>query len=249
MKTNLNKYTKEVEESLSRLSINLSKERAEKLRSYLGTNLKVYGLTSKQQTDLNKSGFSFYSADKPATFEVFDHIFKKSTTHEGKNQALIFLDRNYKHIEARHQLQLLPQWINHTDNWAHSDYLSKFLTRLLEHPDTRTQMLKQVKLWNNSVKPWERRQSLVALYYYARTKKEHVPFDVSKRHLQKLMQDKDYFVQKAVGWTLRESFNVYPESTFGFIEHNIKNISSTAFTTAIEKMDPAQKNYLKSKRK
>lgn len=249
MKAHFNKYTKEVEESLSHLSLNYPKEKAEKLRSYLGTNLRVYGLTSKQQTEINKTGFSFYNSDKSAMFEVFDHIFKKSPTHEGKNQALIFLDRNYQHIEARQQLELLPQWITHVDNWAHSDYLSKFLTRLLEHPETRQQMLKLVKLWNNSEKSWERRQSLVSLYYYARTKKEHIPFDLSKKHLQKLMQDKDYFVQKAVGWTLRESFNVYPEFTFEFIERHIKQISSTAFTTAIEKMSLTQKNYLKSKRK
>jgi 3-methyladenine DNA glycosylase AlkD len=96
---------------------------------------------------------------------------------------------------------------------------------------------------------WERRQSLIALYYYARTKKQHVDFELTQELVRPLLNDKEYFVQKAVGWTLRESYNVYPKQTFTFIEENIKNISPTAFTTCLEKMTEKQKQILKQKAK
>ena len=66
--------------------------------------------------------------------------------------------------------------------------------------------------------------------------------------LFQLLKDKEYFVQKAVGWTLRESYNVYPKQTFQFIEENVKNISPTAFTTCLEKMTEKEKTILKQKR-
>lgn len=247
--SSINKYTKEVENSLTRLAINVDKERAAKTKKYLGTNLQVYGLDTKTQVEACKKGYSFFNEDKENIFSEFNTIYLQSKSHEGKNQALIYLDKHYKHIPVKLQLEYIPNWVCHVDNWAHSDYVSKFLTRLTEHKDTQKQMLSLIKKWNTSKLLWERRQSLISLYYYARTKKEHIDFDLSKKLISNLITDKEYFVQKAVGWSLRESYNVYPKQTFEFIEENIKHISSTAFTTCLEKMSDKQKLALKQQRK
>ena len=74
-------------------------------------------------------------------------------------------------------------------------------------------------------------------------------FELTQLLVSPLLNDKEYFVQKAVGWTLRESYNVYPKQTYQFIEENIKHISPTAFTTCLEKMTEKQKLILKQKRK
>jgi len=249
MKRQTNKYTKEVEDTLSRLVLKQDRAKAEKLKRYLGTQLNVYGLITKSQVDLYKQGFSFYTQNKEQTFLLLDIVFRGSKTHEGKNQALIYLDKNYKHIPVTSQLKILPQWVKHVDNWAHSDYLSKFLTRLTEHPEAKKEMLNTLLQWNNSKNLWERRQSLVSLFYYARTKKEHVEFTLARQLIKPLIVDKEYFVQKAVGWSLRESYNVYPQQTYSFIEEHIKSISPTAFTTCLEKMTEKEKHHLKQKRK
>lgn len=249
MKSVQNKYTKEVEDSLSRLSIKQDKEKAEKLKRYLGTNLKVHGLDSKTQVELCKKGFSFYSNDREQVFGFYHEVYHQSLWHEGKNQAFIYLDKNFKHISPKTQLDYLPSWVEKVDNWAHSDYLSKFLTRLVENDETQKAMLIKIKLWNNSNNLWERRQSLVALYYYARTKNQFVPFELSTKLIKNLINDKEYYVQKAVGWALRESYNVYPKQTYQFIEENIKFIKPAAFTTCLEKMSDKQKLVLKQKRK
>ena len=249
MKADINKYTKEVEETLKRLALKNDTEKVEKLKKYIGTNLNVLGLVSKTQVDSHKKGFSFYSEDKENTFLLFNEIYKQSQIFEVKNLAFIFLDKHYKQISLSTQLQNLPQWVKHVDNWAHSDSLSKYLTRLIENKSTQKEMLAIIKKWNGSNNLWERRQSLVSLFYYARTKKEHVNFELSIQLVSPLLKDKEYFVQKAVGWTLRESYNVYPKQTFIFVEENIKNISSTAFSTCLEKMSDQQKQILKEKRK
>jgi len=249
MKSAINKYTKEVEDTLNRLSIKNDKEKAAKLKKYIGTNLNVLGMVSKAQVDAHKKGFSFYSEQKEQTFLVYHQIYTQSAIFEAKNLAFIFLDKHHKHIPLKTQLKHLPQWVKHVDNWAHSDSLSKFISRLIEDKSTQEEILAIIKKWNSSKNLWERRQSLVALYYYARTKKEHVSFELTEQLVSPLLKDKEYFVQKAVGWTLRESYNVYPKQTYQFIEENIKHISPTAFTTCLEKMTEKQKLILKQKRK
>lgn len=242
------KYIKEVEESLSRLSTN-DLAASEKLRGYIGTQLRVWGLSTPEQKALCKKGFSFYTADHESVFRTFDSIYRHGQTLEAKNQALFYLDLNYKRISPEVQLELLPNWVSYVDNWAHSDYLSKFLTRLLEEETTAAAMTQQIQTWNKAINPWERRQSLVALYYYARTKKNQIPYETGEHLIKPLLGDTHYFVQKGLGWTLRESYNVYPAQTFLFIERYYHKVSATAFTAAIEKMTPEEKLHLKHLRR
>ena len=249
MKLDKNKYTKEVEDTLTRLSLNNDKQKVDKLKKYIGTQHHVHGLTSAIQVDVYKSGFSFTKNSIEEDFEIFNAIYHQSPSFEGKNLAFIFLNKHHKHIPVATQLQILPLWVEKLDNWAHSDSLSKYLTRLLENKTSHKELLSILKTWNSSPNLWKRRQSLISLYYYARTKTEFINYEISEKLILNLLLDKEYYVQKAVGWALRESFNAYPKQTFAFIEHNIKSISSVAFTTCIEKMNNAQKLTLKTKRK
>ena len=89
----------------------------------------------------------------------------------------------------------------------------------------------------------------MALLYYAKTKRSHLPFTTVKNFVESLLNDKEYFVQKAVGWCLRECYNVYPELTYKFAADNFDKISSTAFSAACEKMTEKEKTTLKQKRK
>lgn len=249
MNSDLNKYNKEVEDTLTLLSLNNDSQKAAKLKKYIGTKDHVHGLTSAMQTNVYKKGFSFSKKTVEENFEIYNSIYHLSGSFEGKNIAFIFLDKNHTKLSIASQLQILPLWINKVDNWAHSDSLSKYLTRLLAHKTSTKEMLSILKKWNSSANLWERRQSLISLYYYARTKKEFINYEISEKLIFNLLFDNEYYVQKAVGWALRESFNAYPKQTFTFIETNIKSISSVAFTTCIEKMSDSQKLILKTKRK
>ncbi len=67
--------------------------------------------------------------------------------------------------------------------------------------------------------------------------------------VQPLLKDENYFVQKGIGWTLREMWNVYPTETLAFLKAHITDITATAFTAAIEKLDVTEKQQLKEMRK
>ncbi|MES2131258.1 MAG: DNA alkylation repair protein [Bacteroidota bacterium] len=249
MKIDTNKYTKELENTLKALSSGISRESAERAGQYMSTKLYMHGLGTKTQVELSKKGFRFHSENAEETFSIYDAVFcNPHSTFEAKNMAFLFLDKHYKHIPLKLQLNLLPGWVKHVENWGHSDNLSKFLSRLIEHPETKEKMLSHIEKWNRSKNLWERRQSLVTLFYYARTRKQHLPFDLVIRLIGNLLHDKEYFVQKAVGWTLRESYNVYPKDTYKFLMEHIGVLSPYAFTASTEKMNEKEKTVLKDKR-
>jgi len=107
----------------------------------------------------------------------------------------------------------------------------------------------RLKEWNRDENLWKRRQSVVSLLYYSRTKKQHLPFNDIKQLIMPLLPDKEYYVQKGVGWALRELYTVYPEQALPWLKQNIKQISSIAFAIAIEKMDVVTVLEIKQLRK
>ena len=75
MNSALNKYTKEAEESLYILSKKIDIQKAEKLKRYINTQLSVFGLTSKEQSERLKQGFNFFEDSKLKTFKIFDKLY------------------------------------------------------------------------------------------------------------------------------------------------------------------------------
>lgn len=238
------------QEILSQLQLAVQSDEPSKfkdLKKYIGTSLDFIGLSVPQQRLVFKKGFSFSKAPLAEQLSVWDDIWQNSGHYEMMNLAQMFASKNLASFEPDFLWKTVKQWVAQVDNWAHSDGLSSIYARLLESvPDL---IYSQYQAWNNSNNPWERRQSVVGIMYYSTVRKSHQPFERTLALLLPLLKDENYFVQKGVGWTLREMGNVYPEETLGFLEENIKFIHAAAFSAAIEKFDQDTKDRLKQLRK
>jgi 3-methyladenine DNA glycosylase AlkD len=242
------KYIKQVEDCLTRYAPETNPENIQGLKAYMGTGHRMLGLGTMLQRQLAKQKFGL-ELGKTELLSLCDALFKTSAIYEVKNASLNILDVHYRQWSKDELISVIPSWVDHVDNWGHSDYLSKFYTRFLEEEKFRKIFLPILKEWNSHSDPWKRRQSMVALMYYARTRKNHLPFKTIISFVKPHLEAPEYFVQKGLGWTLRECYNVYPELTYSFIEASYHKISSTAFTAACEKMASHQKERLKRKRK
>jgi 3-methyladenine DNA glycosylase AlkD len=162
--------------------------------------------------------------------------------------AFFFLERHIKNeTQLKEMWPLVVRWQDQVDDWGLCDALAKIYTKILVVEPQK--VYEQLKKWNADENLWMRRQSVVSLLYYSRTKKQHPSFNQIKQLLTPLLADKEYYVQKGVGWTLREVYNVYPEETLIWLKQDIKLLSSIAFTIAIEKMNAETVNELKAIRK
>ena len=63
------------------------------------------------------------------------------------------------------------------------------------------------------------------------------------------IDDPHFFVQRGVGWCLRECWNVYPKETYDFLEAYANRLSAIAFSTASEKISEQKRTRLKVIRK
>ncbi|MBI3235126.1 MAG: DNA alkylation repair protein [Bacteroidetes bacterium] len=217
------------------------------LKKYIGTGLQFKGLTIPMARSIYKNGYSFSQEAIEIQLIIWDYIWKNASLYEAKMQALFFINQYYKKIDQALLWETVKHWTPQIDNWAHSDELSRCYSHLLESLGSK--VYKQLAKWNRSKLPWERRQSLVSLLFYRRHRKVFLKFDEYICLIENLLLDKDYFVQKGIGWTLRELFQQFEEEAYEYMLSRAKQISSTAYYACAEKMNTEQKELFKSLRK
>jgi 3-methyladenine DNA glycosylase AlkD len=196
----------------------------------------------------SKRQYSFSKLPFEEQLIIWDMIWKQHPGFYPRLHAYFFLERNMK--KEPHLRQLWPvivHWQNQVDDWGLCDALAKIYTRILEIMPS--EVYQQLVKWNTDENLWKRRQSVVSLLYYSRTKKIYLQFSQIMPLLARLVKDQEYYVQKGLGWALREVHNVYPDETFAWLKENIRSVSAIAFSPAIEKMDVNKVNELKALRK
>jgi hypothetical protein len=196
----------------------------------------------------SKHSYSFSGKPFGQQLATWDHIWRSTSDFWVKIHATFFLERHIKKTEILKQMwPVVMKWQDDVDDWPLCDALAKIYTKILVVAPAK--VFATLQKWNKDADLWKRRQSVVSLLYYSRTKKDYLSFEKMEPLISSLLKDKEYYVQKGVGWALRELHAVYPKQTLSWLTSHIKFVSSIAFTIAIEKMNTATKNELKGLRK
>lgn len=241
---------REVEAAVKKLPRALKPEKWA-AKNYIGggeSRLQFLDLTAPILRARFTIGFSFSEASNEVQWKIWDYIWKESKIFEVMNGAIHFaFERPIEELFAKRRV--LFSWLKRSDNWAHSDSLSSIYARLLEY--RRSEILPKVKAWSQHSDPWTRRQSLVSLLYYASTRMQDrvLPFPTLISFIEKQINDPHYYVQKGVGWTVRETYNLYPKETVAWLKKNIHRLSAPAWQASTEKLSLKIKSELKSQRK
>jgi len=115
-------------------------------------------------------------------------------------------------------------------------------SRLLErHPK---QVYFQLQRWNKTDDEWLRRLSLVSLIHYTGKNAVFLPPEKVLPLVENCLNDNRYFLQKAVGWVLREMEHVYPDLIRSFIKEHAARMGSIEFSRSIERLDAEQRKAL-----
>jgi 3-methyladenine DNA glycosylase AlkD len=162
-----------------------------------------------------------------------ENLWFSSNIFEAKTLALIWLEKQSVEFLLMN-IQKIFKWAPHIDNWALSDGYCGILARAFEADSKK--LLPSYKKWNRHKNPWLRRISIVGLFYYARARQVKPQFSLVISMVRPHLQAQEYYLQKGVGWTLREAYNVYPKETTEFITTHLSQIHSDAWYAASEKM-------------
>lgn len=247
----MKQYLDEVEKVVNSLP-QVDKPEKWKAKNYVGagkSKLRFLDVKIPDVRNAFKQGFSFYhpknkDIDVAKTLKIFDYIWKNSNYFEVLLLPSYFVSTLTVEQKIKFK-KILFSWIKKIDNWALSDELSAHYSQILENDSN---VISVYRKWNRSKNPWERRQSLVGILFYSRFRKKALPWGEIKEFINPLLKDKDYFVQKGLGWCLRESYNIYPESTYKYIYAQAGVIHPAAWYACNEKLTSQQKAELKKKR-
>lgn len=209
------------------------------------TALDVWHVPMPAQRNCFKQGYSFAGRPPRDLERIWIANWEQSRVLELRLQSLLFFEAMpVAHLHQR--WRRLKQLAAGIENWAESDLLSSLISKVREY-DTDT-VMPVLYQWNTAKQFWLRRQSLVSLFYYQRHRKVQPVADDVFALLQPLIADREHYVQKGVGWTLREAVQVYPQNTLAFIDQHCEKLSATAFTTVMEKTPAAEKQLFKQRR-
>lgn len=238
----MKKYLTEVEQALKKSIKNDPDYKAFREKT---TNLKVLGHRLPELQKITKEGFSFYQKKEDEILKVWDYIWHNTKIHEAMYLPLFYY-RNHKTTLGKMEWNIIKKWVNKIENWEHSDALSCLYSHMHElNPKLIQPTLKK---WNRSKDAWKLRASIVSLIYYASPKRKAPPVELILSMVKPLIGHKDKYVNKSVGWTLRESYKLYPKQTLRFIKKHIGDLSTNAFSYSTEKVDKKTKEELKKKR-
>lgn len=237
----------EIETQLKKYPIRTSAYHPE---SYIGggqSQLRYLGLRVPDLHLALKKGFSFSGRSPDEQAKIWDEVWWSSDCYEVMALALGWFYLPKQSALCLRKWPLLKRWSSRIDNWAHSDSLSGIYARL--HEEDSAKLYPTFQKWNVSRNPWLRRLSIVSLIYYSSQREKVLPAKQILSLVEPQLDHEHYYVQKGVGWTLRECHNVYPDVTYAFLEKHITRLSSYAFSASTEKMSPSKKARLKSMRR
>lgn len=212
----------------------------------INTKLEYWGLPVPIQRRVFRHGFSFSALSADRQSKIWDYIWQHSQVFEVMKQPLFYFESQIGH-NTINDWQLLKSWASKIENWEHSDNYAKIVADL--HERFPAQIYPTLHKWNSSVNPWLRRLSVTSLFCYSTLRCRQPPLSRVLSLVRPLLEDRHPYVAKAVGWTLREAGNVYPEQIFRFLKQNAPRLAAVSFSYATEKISPSRKALLKKLRK
>lgn len=237
----------EIESELALLAKDIPREKADERAFFMKTKMPLLGLTLPQQRRRLKKGYLFSSLSAKEQIEMWDYVWRQAKTHEAKMQATLWIEELPLADDPVWYWQKLAPWVEQVNCWDQSDCLSRVYSILRELASEVVEPV--LKQWNKSNNPWERRQSLVALLFYKRFRTTYPDLDFVLSLVKARLDDPDYYVQKGVGWCLREAWQVWPDEVYVFLCHHAAALAPAAWQAATEKLSPLDKNVLKGLRK
>lgn len=209
------------------------------------TKLTVLGLRLPILHEIERRGFKWYVDDESVMFDQWARIWNQSNVHEALSMPLFYYRRHLEKLDETHW-RIMKRWIGRIENWEHSDSLCALYSILYERfPALVEPTLRQ---WNRSRNPWKRRASVVSTIYYASSKRTPPPRQTVLSLVEPLLRDPDPYVQKGVGWQLREAYNLWPHEILKFLESHILELPAITFSYATEKLTKNDKQRLNMKR-
>jgi len=186
---------------------------AEGMKAYMLNQFDFFGLKTPLRRKLSKE---YFKQSLPPFMEV-EEIVKDCWLHPSREMQYIAVEllACYKKQWKKDTIQLIEYILTHKSWWDSVDHAATDLTGpyFKLFPE---QIEKITGRWNKSSNIWLQRSSIM----FQKAYKKETDKELLSKHILHLTSSKEFFVQKAIGWALREYSKTNPVWVKSFVQKN-----------------------------
>ncbi len=182
------------------------------MSAYLKNKFVCFGIKSPVRNAIQKEWFA---AIKSSQFPPFDVVAQLWVLDQREYQyiALDYLNKQPKKTIGKEDWKILEElivtksWWETVDTLA-SNYIGFYFTKFPEQKET------VIERWRHADNMWLNRTCLIFQLKY----KTDVDFELLKDLIRQYQDVPEFFIQKAIGWSLRQYSKYHPEAVKAFVE-------------------------------
>lgn len=199
----------------------INRERGLDMSKYMKDLFPFYGIDATNRRLLQAQWYPFL---KELTQNDKKHLIKELWVKDEREfqYAAIDLLNKTSLSKINSDDDLLLEWLITNKSWwdsvdaIASNYLGKYVQKFPEEGK------KIIAEWRDSENLWLRRSCLIFQLKYS----TNVDFELLKSLILQFQHEKEFFIQKAIGWSLRQYSKFNPETVRSFItEINLKGLA------------------------
>ncbi|HEY6461647.1 MAG TPA: DNA alkylation repair protein [Polyangiaceae bacterium] len=197
-----------------------SAEDARWQKAYMKSALDFHGVSSAEVRDAARALLGTDGGLDGASMRAIVDYLSRSGWFDVRSAGLAMLERQAKSLGPG-DLPWLIDLVRRGGCWAHVDGLATNVVGAIvtAHPKT----LSLLPRWARDDDFWVRRTALLA--QERELKRGRGDFALFERIAAPMLEEKEFFVRKAIGWVLRETSKLRPELAYRFLAANRARVS------------------------
>ncbi|MBO57525.1 MAG: hypothetical protein CMA77_00800 [Euryarchaeota archaeon] len=203
-----------------KLSKHANPQDAAHMQRYLKTSMDFYGVKSPIHNEIVAEVKKLFPITNQEEYNlIITHIWDLS--HREEKYISIKLARKWKQFITLDAISVYEKMIREGQWWDFIDPISQGLVGILLM-NNRKEMNEILDKWITDENLWIRRSAILAHLKH----KENMDQEKLFSYCIQCAHEKEFFIQKAIGWVLREYSKTQPEGVSNFIEENNELLSN-----------------------
>ena len=225
-------YTALADELSRRLQAAGTPERAASEKAYLKSDLTFYGVTVPAARKIVNQFLKQIELAKRTQVTGLIRVLWKHPVHELRFAATEIIGRHRDLLRAS-DLRLLERLLRECRGWALLDQLATQTGLILERLGNATPLLDR---WAADEDFWIRRAALLADLIPLREGRGD--FERFSGYADMMLDEKEFFIRKAIGWVLRDTSRRRPELVITFAAPRVHRMSGVTVREVVRQLEP-----------
>lgn len=191
------------------------------MENYMKNNFTYFGIKTEQRRAIFKSNYELNKLEVKSNFKAIAWELFQMKEREFHQTAIDLLVKEFKKNFVLEDIRLIEKLIITNSWWDSVDTIAKYILGgyLLQFP---SEILKVIERFSNSENMWLNRSAILFQLSY----KEKTNFEILKSECEKHKDSNEFFIQKAIGWALRDYSRFNPNGVETYVNStNLKPLS------------------------